>query len=103
QESLDAAQRGQRFSGGGGVGQLDFPAEIEPLHDLLGVRALEVGVVGLGDGRANQLTSHEVSAFHLAFIFKFEFAVDCRQPSIDIAYARDDMTLFVVNRAPLGV
>ena len=54
--------------------QLQRTAQIEPLHDLRDVHAVEVIGVDLADGRADELARHGVAALQLAFILQLELA-----------------------------
>ena len=64
---------------------------------------MEVSVERLRDGGADQLAAHVVGAFHLAFVFQFEFAGDGRQGRVDVADARNDDSFPMSKCAPLGV
>jgi hypothetical protein len=84
-------------------GQLNLAAEVEPLHDLLHVGAGEVFIVSFGDGGADEFAAYVVRAFHLAFIFEFEFAGNGGQGGVDVADARHDELFVVADGAALGV
>ena len=85
------------------VAELNFATEIEPLHDLIHVHAVQVRVVGLRNCGANQLAAYVIGALHLAFVFEFELAGDGGQRGVDVADARDDYVLLMRERAALGV
>ena len=83
----------QHFACSGVVAELNFPAEVEPQHDLTHIHAMQMRIVGLGDRHTNQFAAHMVGALHLAFVFQFELAGNGGQRRINIADAGDDYVL----------
>ena len=60
------------------------PPRSNHLHDLRDVDALEILVVDLADGGADQLARHRVAALEFAFVFQFQLAGDGGQRGVDI-------------------
>ena len=102
-QSLDSFQLFQSFHSRHRIRQLNLSAQVEPLHNLLHIRARVILVVGLRNRGTNQLAPHEVRALHFAFVFQFKLAGNRRQSCVHVADARHNHFFVVANRASLRV
>ena len=75
-QPLYGAQLPHHGGGIDGLIELERAAEIEPFDHLRKIDALEVLVVDLADGGADQFAGHGIAAFELALVFQFELAGD---------------------------
>src|SRR6185437_3597363 len=103
EESLDLLERLEHDIRGLLVVHLDGTPEVEPLLDLLGVDAGEVGVEDAGDRLPDELAHDDVRAFELALVLELYFSGNARQCCKDVAYARHDERLIVQQSTALCV
>src|ERR1039458_5188287 len=68
-QALYGVQLADHGGGIDGLIELERAAEIEPFDDLRKIDALEVLVVDLADGGADQIAGHGIAAFELALVF----------------------------------
>ena len=102
-ETLNAFHRVEHLFCACALGDFDFSAQIEPLHDLAHVHAAEVIVEGFCDRSPNQFAAHMIGALHFAFVLEFQLARNRRQGGVDIADAGDHGLFSMPDRAPLRI
>src|ERR1035438_7542569 len=102
-EALNGVQLPDHGGGIDGLIELERTAEIEPFYDPRKIDALEVLVVDLADGSADQIAGHGIAAFELALVFQFELAGDGGERGVNVGDARHGGIVPALQGAALGV
>src|SRR5262249_24185815 len=72
-------------------------------HHLLHIDAAEILIGGLGNGTANEITSHLVGALHFTFVFEFQLSGDRRHGGVNVTDTWHDQLLVPMDRAALRI
>src|ERR1035438_6287323 len=102
-EALYGVQLADHGGGIDGLIQLERAAEIEPFDDLRKIDALEVLVVNLADGGADEFAGDGIAAFEFALVFQFELAGDGGKGGVNVGDARHGGIVLALQGASLGV